>query len=84
MILKDFVHEQEVLNFYSGITNQITDVEYTEDVLNEAVKTISAIVKRADTMHRDEASSYITTCLGLYIIESFRTADNLITDIEPK
>jgi hypothetical protein len=80
----EYKTKQAVEDFLAGIiTQQKNGREWPESLFKQAVDTMYNMYDRADTMSKDDADAYITTCLGVYLLETFYNSDNVITDIKP-
>ncbi len=83
MNLKEFKKKEEVKDFFEGVTQQM-DKQYSKEAFDNAVDTMYTLFKRAENMNSEDVDSYITTCLGVYILDSFKKNDHIITDIMPE
>ena len=83
MNLSEFAKKEDLRNFFKGITSQ-SHREYTEEVFEAAVDAMYDIFIQANAMSKDDCDMYLTTCLGLYMIESFENGDEMVTGIKPK
>lgn len=68
-----------------ALIEQLTH-KYEDEHIELAIDTIFKIFKTASTMSEEDADSYLTTCLGVYILDSFsgHPDDGVITNIKPR
>lgn len=83
MSLKEFKKKEEVKDFFEGVTQQMSK-QYSKETFDNAVDTMYKLFKRAENMSSEDVDSYLTTCLGVYILDSFENSDYIITDIMPE
>ena len=84
MDLKNYVEKQEIIDFMEGVRRQLVHKEYTDDLIEMAAETMTKIFKKASMLSDDDADAFLTTCLAVYILESYSNGGELITDISPE
>jgi len=80
MDLAEFAQKEDIKNFFEGITSQ-SRREFTKEVFDAAVDAMYDIFIQAEKMSKNDADMFLTTCLGLYMIESF---ENGYVTISPR
>ena len=78
MTLSEFAQKEDIRNFFEGIISQSCR-EFTEEVFDAAVDAMYQIYTQAENMDKDNADMFLTTCLGLYMIESFENGVDRVT-----
>ena len=76
--MQEFGRKEDIKNFFEGIISQ-SHREYTEEVFDAAVDAMYQIYTQAEDMDKDNTDMFLTTCLGLYMIESFENGVDRIT-----
>ena len=82
MDLTEFAQKEDIRNFFEGIISQ-SPREFDEEVFDAAVDAMYEIYVQAGEMDKSDADMYLTTCLGLYMIESFQNGTEMVT-IKPR
>ena len=75
---------QEIADFIEGIRMQAGDRTFSEETLEQAAETMHTIFKNTETLDSDGVDAYLTTCLCVYILDSYEKDVDMITDIKPK
>ena len=82
MDLKEYAQKEDIRNFFEGIVSQ-SRREFTEEVFDTAVDAMYDLYVQARSMDKNDADMFLTTCLGLYMIESFENGVDMVT-IKPR
>jgi len=76
--MQEFGRKEGIRDFFESIISQ-SRREFTEEVFDAAVDAMYDIFMQANTMNKDNADMFLTTCLGLYMIESFENGAEMVT-----
>ena len=83
MDLKEFAKKEGIKDFFVCLRSQARK-EYSDETFELAIDVFFKIFDIAESMSDDDADSYLTACLGLYMLESFENGDgDLLIGIKP-
>jgi len=83
MSMKEYLRKQECKNFFEGITRNARK-NYEPGTVEAAEECFYDIFTTAETMSNEDADAFLSTCLGLFILESYSTSNERIGKITPK
>jgi hypothetical protein len=82
MGIKEFAEREQVKNFFEMLIQR--HYENCPPETREAVEEcFYDIFKTAESMNKDDADTYLTACLAVYIMEHFIAGGDNITRITP-
>ena len=83
MKMKEYLRKQQCENFFEGITRQARK-NYAPETVEAAEECFYDLFTTAETMSNEDADTYLSTCLGLFILESYSTSNERIGKVTPK
>jgi len=81
--MKEYLRKQQCKNFFEGITRNARK-NYEPEAVEAAEECFSDLFATAETMSNEDADAYLSTCLGLFILESYSTSNERIGKVTPK
>jgi hypothetical protein len=83
MKIIEFAKKEQIKNFIEGLVHQ-AGRNYSPETIEAVEERFFAMFALAEDMDEDAADTYLTHCLGIYMLESYETSDMWITKIEPR
>lgn len=82
MGLLEFAEKERVRDFFEMLTQRHYE-NYPPETREAVEECFYDIFKTAESMNKDDADTYLTTCLAVYIMEHFAAGGDNITRIIP-